>query len=131
MKDYYEHTRDIFRITERITEQFVTGRSSGMLRSLLSFLPKSRSKEEDFGEFVSREDQLHAKQPKLLSSESYLMMEAFRLAQTKKLELSPELEDLFARNLSFVTRTFQYAKEPRRFSERYSRGRAKSAAFCA
>src|SRR5207248_1793883 len=26
MKDYYEHTRNIFRVTERITEQFVAGR---------------------------------------------------------------------------------------------------------
>ena len=113
MKDYYEHTRHIFRITERITEQFVRGQSSGMLRALLSFLPKPRSKEEDFGEFVSREDQLHAKQPNLFQVNTTLMMEAFHLAQTERLELSPELEDLFARNLSLVTRTFQYAKEPR------------------
>ena len=42
-----------------------------------------------------------------------LMMRAFQLAQDENLELSPELEDLFARNLSLVTRTFQYAKEPR------------------
>ena len=28
MKDYYEHTRNIFRVTERITEQFASGRSS-------------------------------------------------------------------------------------------------------
>ena len=113
MKDYYEHTRHIFRITERITEQFVSGQSSGMLRALLSFLPKPRSKEEDFGEFVSREDQLHAKQPNLFQTNPTLMMEAFRLAQIQRLELSPELEDLVARNLSLVTRTFQYAKEPR------------------
>ncbi len=113
MKDYYERTRDIFRITERITEQFVSGQSSGMLRSLLSFLPRSRSKEEDLGEFVSREDQLHAKQPNLFQANPTLMMEAFRIAQAEKLELSPELEDLFARHVSLVTRTFQYAKEPR------------------
>ena len=25
MKDYYEHTRNVFRITERLTEQFATG----------------------------------------------------------------------------------------------------------
>ena len=113
MKDYYEHTRHIFRITERITGQFVRGQSSGMLRSLLSFLPKPRSKEEDFGEFISREDQLHAKQPTLFRANPTLMMESFRLAQRERLELSPELEDLFERNLSLVTRTFQYAKEPR------------------
>jgi [protein-PII] uridylyltransferase len=113
MKDYYEHTRHIFRITERITEQFVRGQSSGMIRSLLSFLPKPRGHEKDLGEFVNREDQLHAKQPNLFRANPTLMMEAFRLAQTERIELSPELEDLFARNLNQVTRTFQYAKEPR------------------
>ena len=28
MKDYYDHTRNIFQITERITQQFATGESS-------------------------------------------------------------------------------------------------------
>ena len=113
MKDYYGHTREIFRITERITEQFMSGKTSGMLRSLLSFLPMARSQERDLGEFVSREEQLHAKQQNLFQTNPTLMMEAFRLAQAEKLELSPELEDLFTRNLSLITRTFQYAKEPR------------------
>ena len=113
MKDYYAHTRNIFRITERITEQFVSGQSSGMLRALLSFLPKPRSKEEDLGEFVSREEQLHAKDANLFRENPTLMMRAFQLVQEKNLELSPELEDLFARSLSLITRTFQYAKEPR------------------
>jgi [protein-PII] uridylyltransferase len=113
MKDYYENTRHIFRITERITEQFASGQSSGMVRALLSFLPKPRSKEEDLGQFVSREEQLHAKEPALFQENPTLMMRAFQLVQEKNLEVSPELEDLYARNLSLVTRTFQYAKDPR------------------
>src|SRR5438132_11537729 len=40
MKDYYEHTRNIFRVTERITEQFAGGRSSRPTRSLFGFLPR-------------------------------------------------------------------------------------------
>src|SRR3954462_6604226 len=39
MRDYYEHTRNIFRVTERITEQFVTGYVTSKTRSLFSFLP--------------------------------------------------------------------------------------------
>ena len=113
MKDYYEHTRNIFRITERITEQFASGQSSGMLRALFSFLPNPRTKEEDFGEFVRREGELHAKQPSLFQQNPTLMMRAFQLVQERRIELSPELEDLFARHLSSVTRTYQYAKEPR------------------
>src|ERR1700716_1212108 len=37
MRDYYENTRNIFRVTERITEQFVTGRATDRMRSLFSF----------------------------------------------------------------------------------------------
>src|SRR5436305_12636232 len=43
MKDYYEHTRNIFRVTERITEQFASGRSSTTTRSLFGFLPRLKT----------------------------------------------------------------------------------------
>ena len=46
MKDYYEHTRNIFRVTERITEQFASGRSSTITRSLFGFLPRLKTREE-------------------------------------------------------------------------------------
>jgi hypothetical protein len=36
MRDYYEHTRNIFRVTERITAQFVSGRVTSRTRSLFS-----------------------------------------------------------------------------------------------
>src|ERR1700737_2918166 len=36
MKEYFEHTRNVFRVTERITEQFASGGSSGAVRLLLS-----------------------------------------------------------------------------------------------
>src|SRR6266542_3223071 len=43
MRDYYEHTRNIFRVTERITEQFVSGYVTSKTRSLFSFLPLVRT----------------------------------------------------------------------------------------
>src|SRR5215470_456064 len=43
MRDYYEHTRNIFRVTERITEQFVSGHVTSKTRSLFSFLPLMRT----------------------------------------------------------------------------------------
>jgi [protein-PII] uridylyltransferase len=113
MKDYYEHTRNIFQITERITEQFASGQSSGRLRVLFSFLPMPRTKEEHFDHFFSRHAQLHANHPDVFKNDPKLMMRAFEIAQDAILDLSPELEDLFARNLALVRRSYQYAKEPR------------------
>src|SRR6266508_5594193 len=59
MRDYYEHTRNIFRVTERITEQFVSGHVTSRTRSLFSFLPLVRSDETRVGPFFIRNGQLN------------------------------------------------------------------------
>src|SRR5438067_34891 len=50
MRDYYEHTRDIFRVTERITQQFVSGYVTSKTRSLFSFLPLIRADKTPIGD---------------------------------------------------------------------------------
>src|SRR4030088_950218 len=62
MRDYYEHTRNIFRVTERITEQFASGYSTAWTRSLLGFLPLRRGDEKRIGSFYSRGGQLYSDQ---------------------------------------------------------------------
>src|SRR5213075_2862657 len=69
MKDYYEHTRNIFRVTERITEQFASGRSSSTTRSLFSFLPRLKSAEERLGHFRIRQGQLFAQSSDIFEKE--------------------------------------------------------------
>src|SRR6202051_465121 len=81
MKDYYEHTRNIFRVTERITEQFASGRSSSTTRSLFSFLPRLKSPEEKFGHFRIRQKQLFAQSSDVFKKMPETMMEVFELAQ--------------------------------------------------
>jgi [protein-PII] uridylyltransferase len=113
MRDYYEHTRDIFRVTERITEQFVTGRATLRTRSLFSFLPLIRSDEIQLDSFFIRNRQLYAKRRDLFQHDPVQMMRVFQLAQEHEVDLSPELEDLLSRRLGQITRTYQYAKAPR------------------
>src|SRR5213594_419689 len=57
MRDYYEHTRNIFRVTERITEQFVSGYATSGTRALFSFLPLRRGTEIRVGSFFVRHGQ--------------------------------------------------------------------------
>lgn len=122
MKDYYAHTREIFRVTERITEQFAAGTSKNGARSLFGFPPSPAPDQEDFGDFVSRAEHLFAKETEIFRRNPDLMMRAFQLAQQHRLDLSPELEDLTTRNLSLITQTFRYAKAPREiFREMLSR----------
>src|SRR6476620_2743420 len=114
MRDYYEHTRNIFRVTERITEQFVGGYVTSKTRSLFSFLPLVRADKTPIGDsFFVRSKQLHPARRDLFRKEAEQMMLAFQFAQERGLDLSPELEDLLSRSLRNVTRTYQYARGPR------------------
>src|SRR5438094_998931 len=114
MRDYYEHTRDIFRVTERITEQFVSGHVTSRTRSLFSFLPLMRSDKTPIGDsFFVRNKQLHPARRDLFRKDPEQMMRAFELTQERVLELSPELADLMSRSLGQVTRTYQYGRGPR------------------
>src|SRR6202045_1082688 len=113
MRDYYKHTRNIFRVTERITEQFASGYATNRTRSLFSFLPLRRGGQTRIGSFFIRQGQLHSERRDLFKADPVEMMRAFELAQQNNVDLSPELEDLLTRSLKQVTRTYQYAKAPR------------------
>src|SRR6266542_1975530 len=114
MRDYYEHTRNIFRVTERTTEQFVSGHVTSRTRSLFSFLPLIRSDKAPIGDsFFVRNNQLYPARRDLFRKNPEQMMQAFQLTQERDLDLSPELADLLSRSLGQVTRTYQYAREPR------------------
>ena len=114
MRDYYGHARNILRVTERITEQFVRGYVTSKTRALFSFLPLIGSDKTPIGDsFFVRNKQLYPARRDLFRTEPEQMMRAFQLAQERRLDLSPELADLVSRSLGLVTRTYQYARGPR------------------
>jgi [protein-PII] uridylyltransferase len=118
MKDYYEHTRNIFRVTERITQQFASGRASSATRSLFTFLPRLKSPEEELGHFRIRQGQLFAQSSDVFEKTPDVMMELFEMAQLRGLELSPDLSDLYTRHLGLITGAFRSRKEPREIFRR-------------
>src|SRR6266516_7111262 len=90
MRDYYEHTRNIFRVTERITEQFVSGHVTSRTRSLFSFLPLMRGDKTPIGDFFFvRNKQLHPALRDIFRKDPEQMMRAFELALERALDLSP------------------------------------------
>src|SRR5437870_2576264 len=114
MRDYFEHTRNIFRVTERISAQFVSWHVTSRTRSLFSFLPLIRPDKTPVGEsFFIRNKQLHPDRRDLFQKDPEQMMRAFQLIQEYVLDLSPEAADLVSRSLEQVTRTYQYARGPR------------------
>jgi [protein-PII] uridylyltransferase len=114
MRDYYNHTRNILRVTERITQQFVSGHVTSKTRALFSFLPLTRGHKTPVGDsFFIRTKQLYPARRDVFRDDPEQMMRAFQLAQERNLDFSPELEDLLSRSLRHVTRTYQYARGPR------------------
>ncbi len=113
MKDYYEHTRNIFRITERLTERFATGAATTTRRLFFPLPLRRRERSERFEHFFSRGRQLHVSDAQIFAREPEQLMKAFEHAQERHLKLSAELTDAIGRGLRFVTREFRYAKVPR------------------
>jgi [Protein-PII] uridylyltransferase len=113
MKDVYGHTRNIFRVTERITAQFLSGYSSAKTRSLFSFLPRAKPTPEIVGSFVIADGQIDAGQRDVFHKNPLEMMQVIEIAQARNLEPSPELADLFSRDLGLVGHPFRYARKPR------------------
>src|SRR5438067_5284604 len=58
MKDVYGHCRNIFRVTERITAQFVSGYSTAKTPSLFWFLPRAKRNVEQVNGFVIQDHQI-------------------------------------------------------------------------
>src|SRR5213596_601397 len=58
MKDVYAHSRNIFRVTERITAQFASGYSSAKTRSLFGFLPRAKPAAVRVNGFIIQDRQL-------------------------------------------------------------------------
>src|SRR2546429_4533801 len=75
MRDYYGHTRNILRVTERITQQFVRGHVTSTTRSLFSFLPLIRANKTPLGEcFFVRNKQLYPARRDIFRKDSEQMM---------------------------------------------------------
>src|SRR5438270_8995168 len=118
MKDVYAHSRNIFRVTERITAQFASGYSSAKTRSLFGFLPRAKSAAEHINGFVIQDRQLDIEGPDLFTKNLVEMMRAIEIAQERQLEPSPELADMLSRKIGLITHPLRYAKEPREIFRR-------------
>lgn len=118
MKDIYAHSRNIFRVTERITAQFASGYSSAKTRSLFGFLPRAKPAAEHVNDFVIHNRQLDVERKDLFNKNPVEMMRAIEIAQERQLEPSPELADMLSRKIGLITHPFRYATEPREIFRR-------------
>jgi [protein-PII] uridylyltransferase len=112
MRDYYQHARNIYNITELLAERLGEG-LDGKRTGLLNIFGNTRKAVEHFDGFYSEEGLIYAETREVFSQDPYRMMRVFQHAQQRHLELSPELQQLIRRRLPLVGRTFQYSRAAR------------------
>ena len=114
MRDYYQHTRNIHRITSTAVHRIVPELEPGpSIRGLLGVFAKTPARAERFDGFYAKNGLLHADSPSVFAADPSRLMRLFQHAQVRKLDLAPDLRDLVRRRLSLVNRTFQYSRANR------------------
>jgi len=114
MRDYYQHARTIYNITELLSERLSLAELAPPKRTgILKFLGKAKKAPERFDGFYSSNGMLHAENNNIFNQDSARLMRVFQHLQQRQLKLAPELQHLIRRRLHLVDRTFQYSKAAR------------------
>lgn len=113
MRDYYQHTRNVFFITQTLFERLsLPFRKTGKPQ-IFSFLARGKKKTEHFDGFYSENGLIYPEQREIFHQDPHRLIRVFLYAQQRGLLLSPELQQMFSRRLRLVDRTFQYSKAAR------------------
>jgi [protein-PII] uridylyltransferase len=119
MRDYYLRARDIYTVTERLSERLCLPvpehPDAPKKRPLLSFMRKqpASAKTERFDGFYSVGGRMYAETRDIFNQDPARMMRLFQHLQQRGLRPSPELESLVGRRLHLIDATFRYAKATR------------------
>lgn len=115
MRDYYMHARNIYRLTELVSQRLslpADDHAAGEYR-IFGLIPLRPRRVETFDGFRAVNGRLYAESPNIFREDPHRMMRLFQHAQRRKLDLSPELQQQVRRRLRYVDRTFQYARANR------------------
>ncbi len=112
MKDYYTHTRNIYRHTSSLMQDFQleVSREEGAGWKRL-FSPKK--KREQFDGFIARDGLIYPQNRNIFKENTHRLMRVFQHSQIKGLSLSPKMRKLIVANITLVDKTFRYSKSNR------------------
>ena len=115
MRDYYQHARTIYYMTEILSERLSLSELDEKKRLPLFPIPflTPRKKEEHLDGFIYTDHTLLPESREIFNQDPYRMMRVFRYAQERGLRFSPDLQQLIRRRLQLVDRTFQYSRAAR------------------
>lgn len=112
MRDYYQHARAIYQITETTAGKLCLPGEIPKHRSVFDFL-KRKKKRESFDGLYLFEGRLYPETREIFKEDPFRMIRAFQHAQQRRAVFAPELMTLVRRRLQLVDRTYCYARAAR------------------
>lgn len=112
MRDYYQHARTIYQITETLSRKLCMSEEESQRSGLLRFLMRKKKKEHFDGFYIAG-NLLFPESREIFREDPSRMMRAFQHAQLRHVEFSPELQSLVRRRLHFIDRTYCYSRSVR------------------
>lgn len=115
MRDYYQHARNIYHLTNVLSERMALqipdpNAKPGLLHGLLR---RNRPHIEHFDGFYSCDRLMFHESRDIFTQDHSRLMRLFQHLQQRGLRMSAELQHLVRRRLHLVDRTFCYAKSTR------------------
>lgn len=117
MRDYYRHTRHIFRHTTSLMEAFEIELEQEKESGFRSFLTFRRQKQEKFDGFIAKDGRLFPAHENIFNDDLTRIMRLFQHCQVRNLKLSPPLRRLIAAHWDDIDRSFRMLKANRRIFE--------------
>jgi [protein-PII] uridylyltransferase len=113
MRDYYRHTRHLYRHTTSLIETFEIQQETIAETGIASFLTLRKKKREEFDGFIARGGRIHPTNQDIFKDDPHRMMRLFQHCQLRNLRLSPQLRRLLASHWEDIDRPFRYLKANR------------------
>ena len=114
MRDYYQHTRNIYRITNTAVHNMLPEtKPTRTKQGLLGAWSTSKSRPQNFDGFHAKDGLIYPNASSVFTQDPQRLMRVFQHAQIQGLDLSPILCDLIRKRLRLIDRTFQYSRAAR------------------
>jgi len=106
MRDLYTHMRNIFLITRTLEQRMALIPSKAGALSLKRWLPKRRVTAEPVDGFLFVDGEIRAASNRIFRDAPHRLMRVFLHAQSRQLELHPDLAQMIRNQVSLVDRDF-------------------------
>ena len=113
MRDYYTHTRHLYRHATSLMEHFQIQKEAVAETGFRSYLTFRKKKREEFDAFIARDGRIYPANNDIFKEDIHRIMRLFQHCQVRNLRLSPPMRRLIASHWDDVDRTFRYDKANR------------------